>query len=395
MAAVRPLKSLATLRILAWVMSSWPFSTPPSRRPMMTSTTAISTRVKPICLRMVVVLREGVFVTSNRQASSLNSFQENWRDFCHGSVDGSTEVCRNFDMMSKAGHAREPAPFMDGAPESRRMPSPRGGSVGYTLRFARTNPYAIAILLGPVRLSPPFAAGGLPVRPASWAGAEARQSGGAHAPAGPSRPFPDLAAAGSSRLPLRGPWVAGAPGLGARGGPRSFLGHADRVAHGARLHGRGGGFSGKPRRGEVDLSLGGGLPHPRPGLGGVARSPAGCGIGGGRSVAPAGLRPTWPAPDPGGPPRARRAFPHGGGLRPALGPAGVPGAGGPPPGNRRVHGPGGAGLSCRHGADGLFPGGRAPAIDLGMESPCRGRGPGSQAFPAPAGGRSVLRRLVA
>ena len=40
---------LDELRTRAPVMSSWPFSTPPSRSPMMTSTMAISIRVKPLC----------------------------------------------------------------------------------------------------------------------------------------------------------------------------------------------------------------------------------------------------------------------------------------------------------------------------------------------------------
>ena len=38
-----------TFLIFAWVIISWPFRMPPSSRPMMTSTMAISTSVKPAC----------------------------------------------------------------------------------------------------------------------------------------------------------------------------------------------------------------------------------------------------------------------------------------------------------------------------------------------------------
>src|SRR5436190_295135 len=47
MATVIPLKSLITFLILAWVIISWPFRMPPRSSPMMTSTIAISTKVKP------------------------------------------------------------------------------------------------------------------------------------------------------------------------------------------------------------------------------------------------------------------------------------------------------------------------------------------------------------
>src|SRR4029079_1516348 len=45
-----PEKSATTFLILAWAIISWPFRMPPSSSPMMTSTIAISTRVKPDCL---------------------------------------------------------------------------------------------------------------------------------------------------------------------------------------------------------------------------------------------------------------------------------------------------------------------------------------------------------
>src|ERR1700741_4027549 len=45
-----PEKSAITFLILAWVIISWPFRMPPSSSPMMTSTIAISTSVKPACL---------------------------------------------------------------------------------------------------------------------------------------------------------------------------------------------------------------------------------------------------------------------------------------------------------------------------------------------------------
>jgi hypothetical protein len=42
-----PEKSAITFLILACVIISWPFRMPPSSSPMMTSTIAISTSVKP------------------------------------------------------------------------------------------------------------------------------------------------------------------------------------------------------------------------------------------------------------------------------------------------------------------------------------------------------------
>jgi hypothetical protein len=50
-----PFMSFTRFLILALLMSSWPFSTPPSSRPMMTSTMAISMRVKPDCLLFMIV----------------------------------------------------------------------------------------------------------------------------------------------------------------------------------------------------------------------------------------------------------------------------------------------------------------------------------------------------
>src|SRR6266704_5513934 len=48
MATVIPLKSLITFLIVAWVIISWTFRMPPRSSPMMTSTIAISTKVKPV-----------------------------------------------------------------------------------------------------------------------------------------------------------------------------------------------------------------------------------------------------------------------------------------------------------------------------------------------------------
>src|SRR6185503_12860747 len=50
MAAETPDMSAITFLIFAWVIISWPFRMPPSSSPMMTSTIAISTSVKPACL---------------------------------------------------------------------------------------------------------------------------------------------------------------------------------------------------------------------------------------------------------------------------------------------------------------------------------------------------------
>jgi len=51
------LKSCAKFFTFALLISSWPFSTPPSSRPMMTSTIAISTRVNPAWLLRMALSR--------------------------------------------------------------------------------------------------------------------------------------------------------------------------------------------------------------------------------------------------------------------------------------------------------------------------------------------------
>src|SRR2546423_8323708 len=51
-----PLKSLTMFLILAWVIISWPLSTPPKSSPMITSTIAISTKVKPASVEFLLKL---------------------------------------------------------------------------------------------------------------------------------------------------------------------------------------------------------------------------------------------------------------------------------------------------------------------------------------------------
>src|SRR6266853_3796486 len=58
MATVTPLKSLMMFLILAWVIISWPFRMPPRRSPMMTSTIAISTKVKPASAEFFLLVAE-------------------------------------------------------------------------------------------------------------------------------------------------------------------------------------------------------------------------------------------------------------------------------------------------------------------------------------------------
>src|SRR5258708_12494739 len=61
MATVIPLKSLITFLILAWVIISWPFRMPPRSSPMITSTIAISTKVKPFSVD-VLRLKSDAFI---------------------------------------------------------------------------------------------------------------------------------------------------------------------------------------------------------------------------------------------------------------------------------------------------------------------------------------------
>src|SRR5712691_8553405 len=53
-----PLKSLTMFLILAWVIISWPFRMPPRRSPMMTSTIAISTKVKPASTEFFLLIAD-------------------------------------------------------------------------------------------------------------------------------------------------------------------------------------------------------------------------------------------------------------------------------------------------------------------------------------------------
>src|SRR6266853_1203334 len=61
MATVIPLKSLITFLILAWVIISCPFRMPPRSSPMITSTIAISTKVKPVSVD-VLRLKSDAFI---------------------------------------------------------------------------------------------------------------------------------------------------------------------------------------------------------------------------------------------------------------------------------------------------------------------------------------------
>src|SRR5260221_4603643 len=61
MATVISLKSLITFLIFAWVIISWPFRMPPRSSPMMTSTIAISTKVKPFSVD-VLRLKSDAFI---------------------------------------------------------------------------------------------------------------------------------------------------------------------------------------------------------------------------------------------------------------------------------------------------------------------------------------------
>src|SRR5687768_2517827 len=68
MAAETPDMSAITFLIFAWVIISWPFRMPPSSSPMMTSTIAISTSVKPVCLAFIA-LSLGVLLVRNPHAT--------------------------------------------------------------------------------------------------------------------------------------------------------------------------------------------------------------------------------------------------------------------------------------------------------------------------------------
>src|SRR5882762_4184403 len=71
MATVMPLKSLIAFLILAWVIISWPFRMPPRSSPIMTSTIAISTKVKPASFEFLLLKAGAVIGTSTAQKSRL------------------------------------------------------------------------------------------------------------------------------------------------------------------------------------------------------------------------------------------------------------------------------------------------------------------------------------
>src|SRR5882672_6113480 len=60
MAAEMPVMSAITFLIFAWLIISWPFRMPPSSSPMITSTIAISTRVKPACAAFLSLRTDGI-----------------------------------------------------------------------------------------------------------------------------------------------------------------------------------------------------------------------------------------------------------------------------------------------------------------------------------------------
>src|SRR5712692_2978718 len=64
-----PLKSLIAFLILAWVIISWPFRMPPRSSPMMTSTIAISTRVKPVSVDFLR-LKADAFIRTSKASYS-------------------------------------------------------------------------------------------------------------------------------------------------------------------------------------------------------------------------------------------------------------------------------------------------------------------------------------
>src|SRR3989442_2791775 len=63
-----PLKSLMTFLIRACVIISWPLRMPPSKRPMITSTIAISTKVKPASFEFLLLKADAAIGTSKRRS---------------------------------------------------------------------------------------------------------------------------------------------------------------------------------------------------------------------------------------------------------------------------------------------------------------------------------------
>ena len=70
-----PEKSAITFLILAWVIISWPFRMPPSSSPMMTSTIAISTSVKPRCLEFFICLSLRKIPTTRKVRAIINQLK--------------------------------------------------------------------------------------------------------------------------------------------------------------------------------------------------------------------------------------------------------------------------------------------------------------------------------
>src|SRR5437667_4956462 len=90
--------------ILAWVIISWPFRMPPRRSPMMTSTIAISTKVKPASVEFFLLVADELM---KFQYHSGVEIRPNLQDMCPGTCWGRS---RNGELewpfLLNNGHLR-------------------------------------------------------------------------------------------------------------------------------------------------------------------------------------------------------------------------------------------------------------------------------------------------
>src|SRR5438874_3226541 len=104
-----PEKSAMTFLIFAWVIISWPFRMPPSSRPMMTSTMAISTSVKPwvVCRDFISSSLNCALVFARRLPKVTHLANNGLARKVQADSSNCRHDCRGFDGLLRA--ARAPA----------------------------------------------------------------------------------------------------------------------------------------------------------------------------------------------------------------------------------------------------------------------------------------------
>src|SRR6266705_1793182 len=90
--------------ILAWVIISWPFRMPPRRSPMMTSTIAISTKVKPASVEFFLLVADELMKFQYRSGDEI---RPNLQDTCpRTSLGQARKAGLEWPFVLNNGHLR-------------------------------------------------------------------------------------------------------------------------------------------------------------------------------------------------------------------------------------------------------------------------------------------------